>query len=87
MSIIGILGNLTNLSVLSSKEICHTPKGHKISQRSRSMYSYMKALATTDLLYLGMNLMGSYFIVKVSTNQANDIHVLINDLFFRAITE
>lgn len=60
---IGIIGNVTNLIVLSSKELRITPRGHRISQRTKSMYSYMKALAITDLFYLALSIQGCIFTI------------------------
>ena len=62
---IGAIGNLINLVVLSSKDIRLTSRGHRVSQRSRSMFSYMKALAITDLLYLMMTIQGCVFTLTV----------------------
>lgn len=65
IALIGFLGNMINLVVLSSKELKTTSRGNKVSQRSKSMFSYMKALAITDLLYLTMTFQGCYFTIKV----------------------
>ena len=62
---IGAIGNLINLVVLSSSDIKLTSRGHRVSQRSRSMFSYMKALAITDLLYLMMTIQGCVFTLMV----------------------
>jgi hypothetical protein len=59
------VGNVINLIVLSSKELRINSRGHRVSQRSKSMFSYMKALAITDLLYLMMTIEGSIFTLLV----------------------
>ena len=53
--------------VLSSKELKLTIKGNKVSQRSKNMFSYMKALAFTDLMYLGMAIQFDIFNLQVSS--------------------
>ena len=58
---IGIIGNIINLIVLTSKELKKSTKGH---QRSQSMFTYMKALAITDILSLVMNIQTCVFTVK-----------------------
>lgn len=62
--IIGIVGNIINLVVLTSKELQSSSRGHRLSRRSKSMFTYMKALAITDLLYLTMTIQGCVFIIK-----------------------
>ena len=58
---IGIFGNVLNLVVLTSKELKESTKGH---QRSKSMFTYLKVLAITDILSLVMNIQSCTFIVK-----------------------
>ena len=55
---IGIFGNVLNLVVLTSKELKESTKGH---QRSKSMFTYMKVLAITDILSLVMNIQSCTF--------------------------
>lgn len=59
--VIGIIGNAINLVVLTSKELKQSTKGH---QRSKSMFTYMKVLAITDIFSLVMNIQSSAFTVK-----------------------
>ena len=61
---IGVTGNIINLIVLTSKDLKLTAKGNKVSQRSKYMFSYMKALAYTDLMYLFMVIQICIFTVQ-----------------------
>ena len=64
--VIGVVGNCINLVVLSSKELKMTARGNKVSQRSKYMFSYMKGLAYTDLVYLLMTIQVCIFTIMVS---------------------
>ena len=64
--VIGVVGNCINLVVLSSKELKMTARGNKVSQRSKYMFSYMKGLAYTDLVYLLMTIQVCIFTILVS---------------------
>ena len=65
ISIFGIIGNVMNLLVLTSKELQMVSMNRqRVSPRSQAMFNYMKVLAVTDLLELIWTIQGSYFIVK-----------------------
>ena len=65
ISIFGIIGNVINLVVLTSKELQLVSMNRfRVSSRSQAMFTYLKVLAITDLLELVWTIQGSYFIVK-----------------------
>ena len=62
ISAIGIIGNVINLVVLNSKELQKVSMNkQKVSQRSQSMFNFMKALAIIDILELLLNFQGAMF--------------------------
>ena len=64
ISAIGLIGNVLNLVVLTSKELQTSSRGQRVSQRSKSMFTFMKALAISDILFMMMNIQGCIFIDK-----------------------
>ena len=64
ISTIGIIGNVIALLVLTSKELQVTKHKQRISQRSQSMFSFMKALAIVDIFELLWTFQGAYFSVN-----------------------
>ena len=64
ISAVGLIGNVLNLVVLTSRELHTAARGQRVSQRSKSMFTFMKALAISDILFMVMNIQGCIFINK-----------------------
>ena len=63
ISIIGIIGNVINLMVLTSKELqIASVNRQRVSHRSQSMFSYMKVLAISDIFCMLWTMQASIFI-------------------------
>ena len=69
--LVGLVGNSINLAVLSSGHLrsgSSRHRGQRLSKRSAAMYTYMKALAVTDILYLILTIEGCIFTTLVSNS-------------------
>ena len=62
ISAIGIVGNVINLVVLTSQELQKVSMTkQKVSQRSQTMFNFMKALAIIDIFELLLTIQGNIF--------------------------
>ena len=76
ISAIGIIGNVINLVVLNSKELQKVSMNkQKVSQRSQSMFNFMKALAIIDILELLLNFQGAMFQVNGYARITNPVPI------------
>ena len=64
ISTFGIIGNVIILMVLTSKELQKvSTTRQKVSQRSQSMFIYMRVLAVIDIFELIWTYQGAYFTI------------------------
>ena len=77
ISAIGIIGNVINLVVLTSKELqkVTSMNKQKISQGSQSMFNFMKALAIIDIFELLLTFQGAMFQVNGYARITNPVPI------------